>query len=60
MLTRMRLVVNAGNVTARLTKLLPLTLLKFTQAAPFQPCTVKSVTPYWVKVRLSVGSIGFG
>src|ERR1700681_3798846 len=59
-LTRMRLVVKAEKVTARLTRLLPLTLPKVTQAAPFQPCTVKSVTPYWAKVRLSVGSIGFG
>ena len=45
-LTRTRVVVKGEKVTARLTRLLPLTLLKVTQAAPFQPCTLKSVTPY--------------
>src|SRR5690348_6681036 len=59
-LTRIRVVVTGGKVTARLTRVLPLTLLKVTQAVPFQPWTVKSVTPNWLKVRLSVGSIGFG
>src|SRR5436190_4163496 len=59
-LIRMRLVVNAGKVSARLTRLLPLTVASVVQALPVQPCTVKSVTPYWAKLRLSVGSIGFG
>ena len=42
----------------RLTRLLPLTLPKVTQAEPFQPCTVNAVTPYRLKVSVSVGSTG--
>jgi hypothetical protein len=41
-LTRMRSVVNAGNATLRLTRLLPLTAASVTHAEPFQPCTEKS------------------
>src|ERR1051326_2812843 len=59
-LTRMRVVVKGEKVTARLTRLLPLTVESVVQALPVQPCTVKPVTPYWAKVSASVGSIGFG
>ena len=48
----------AAKLTVRLTRLLPLTVPRVTQAVPFQPWTVKSVTPNWLKVRVSVGSIG--
>ncbi len=40
-LMRMRSVVNAVKVTLRLTRLLPLTEPRVTQAEPFQPCTAK-------------------
>src|SRR5258706_9770390 len=44
-LTRIRSVVKAVKLTVRLTRLLALTLAKVTQLAPFQPATVKAVTP---------------
>src|SRR4029079_8151168 len=58
MLTRMRSVVVAVNETWRLTRLLPATLPSVTQAAPFQLCTWKSVTPYAVNVSVLGGSTG--
>ena len=57
-LMRMRLVVKAEKLTVRLTRLLPLTLPRFTHAEPFQPCTVNAVIPYRLKVIVSVGSTG--
>src|SRR6478752_912747 len=51
-LTRMRVVVKGAKVAARLTRLLPLMVASVVQALPVQPCTLKSVTPYWAKVRL--------
>src|SRR5208282_4407038 len=45
-LTRMRSVVYAEKLTARLTRLLPVTAApRLTQALPLQPCTWKAVTP---------------
>ena len=58
MLTRMRSVLKAAKLTVRLTRLLPLTAPRVTQAAPFHPCTWKSVTPYCVKVSVAGGSTG--
>ena len=55
MLTRMRSVVKAVKLTLRLTRLLPLTVASVTQEEPFQPWTVKAVTPYLLKVVVSVG-----
>src|SRR5204862_6694728 len=43
-------------LTVRLTRLLPTTLPSVTQVEPSQAWTVKSVMPYTLKVRLSVGS----
>ena len=58
-LMRMRSWWTAAKLTVRLTRLLPLTVPRVTQVPPpFQPWTVKSVTPYWEKVIVSVGSIG--
>ena len=44
-LTRMRSVVKVAKLALRLTRLLPLTVARVTQAEPFQPWTVKSVRP---------------
>ena len=57
-LMRMRSVVVALKLTVRLTRLLPLTVPRVTQALPIQPWTVKSVIPYPPKVMVSVGSTG--
>ena len=57
-LTRIRGVVYAAKLTVRLTRLLPTTLPSVTQVEPSQAWTVKSVMPYTLKVRLSVGSTG--
>src|ERR1700675_2424844 len=59
-LMRMRSVVVVVKLTVRLTRLLPLTLPSVTQEPPIQPWTAKAVTPHWLKVMVSVGSIGFG
>src|SRR5881296_689607 len=56
MLTRIAFVVNAEKLTLRLTRLLPLTAANVTQLDPFQPCTLKPVTPYSENVNVSVGS----
>src|SRR5262249_4316423 len=45
MLIRMRSVVYGAKVTVRLTRLLPLTVARVTQAVPFQACTLKSLMP---------------
>ena len=58
-LTRIRSVVKALKLIVCLTRLLPATVASVTQAEPFQPCTEKSLMPYWEKARLSVGSTGF-
>src|SRR5439155_24704027 len=57
-LTRIRGVVYGAKETVRLTRLLPTTLPSVTQVEPSQGWTVKSVMPYTLKVRLSVGSTG--
>ena len=47
-----------AKVTVRLTRLLPDTVPCVTHADPFQVCTWKPVTPYWLKVIASVGGVG--
>ena len=56
--TRMRLVVKGAKVMVRFTRLLPVTVPSVTQPAPFQPSTTNPVSPYWLKVIVSVGSLG--
>ncbi len=57
-LMRILSVVTAVNGTVRLTRLLPVIVAWVTHAEPSQVCTLKAVLPYWLKVRLSVGSAG--